>query len=335
MSAAKIFSRLPAILLLLMAVSACRPGLYKDTRRSMSTYLTVIVAAERPPDWEKLFALADAQAARFDYRREQSPLWRLNREGKAVLDAESAAVLRSALEIAEASGGAFDPTLLPVTELWAFETGGRLPAPEQIRAALARTGFREVALKPGGEAALPAGFGLDLGGIAKGAVVDLLAGRMLNDGQTDFLIEAGGDILVSGRKPGGDPWVIAIRHPRKDGALLGMLRLGSESERSAVVTSGDYERYFERNGVRYHHILNPATGAPARGLASVTVIAPTATEADGLATAAFVLGMDKGLQFLEEREHVEGLLIEEAGGDLRAAVTGGFPLSPQELALNE
>lgn len=335
MSAAKIFSRLPAILLLLMAVSACRPGLYKDTRRSMSTYLTVIVAAERPPDWEKLFALADAQAARFDYRREQSPLWRLNREGKAVLDAESAAVLRSALEIAEASGGAFDPTLLPVTELWAFETGGRLPAPEQIRAALARTGFREVALKPGGEAALPAGFGLDLGGIAKGAVVDLLAEHLIESGRSDFLIDAGGDILVSGQKGAGQPWVIAVRHPRKSDAVLGLLRLGAEGRQTAVVTSGDYERYFEREGVRYHHILDPATGRPARGLVSVTVIAPSAAEADGLATAAFVLGPEAGLRLLETLPRVEGLLIEEAGDVLSARTTGGFPLSPADLELND
>jgi thiamine biosynthesis lipoprotein len=335
---ARLMVCLLAPVLALGALSSCRSGLYRETRQSMSTFLTVIVAADRPPNWESLFALADQEAARFDYRREESSLRRLNTEGNARLEPELAALLRTALDIATASGGAFDPTLLPVSSLWGFDEGGRLPGQEKIREAMAKTGYQAVSLDAGGKAALPSGFGLDLGGIAKGAVVDLLAAELLASGRGDFLIEAGGDILVSGLKEGGRPWVVAIRHPRRSDAVLGLLRLGAEAERTAVVTSGDYERYFEQDGVRYHHILNPATGAPARGLVSVTVIAPTCAEADGLATAAFVLGAEAGLRLLEERAHVEGLLVvkgPETDGRLTARVTSGFPLAPADLALDD
>ena len=332
-SAARTLACLLAVAL--MGLCSCRRDLYRETRPSMSTLLTVIVAGGPPPDWDALFTLADTEAARFDYRRKESPLWRLNREGSARLDAGLAALLKSALKIAEDSGGAFDPTLLPVTALWSFETGGRVPAPEELALARSRTGYRALRLDSAGKASLPEGFALDLGGIAKGAVVDLLAEHLIESGRGDFLIEAGGDIMISGLKGSGRPWVIAIRHPRKSDAVLGLLRLGGEEQQTAVVTSGDYERYFEREGVRYHHILDPATGAPARGLISVTVIAPTAAEADGLATAAFVLGGEAGLRLLEERSRVEGLLIEEDGGMLRARATGGFPLSPADLELND
>jgi thiamine biosynthesis lipoprotein len=332
-SAARTLACLLAVAL--MGLASCSRDLYRETRPSMSTLLTVIVAGGPPPDWDALFALADTEAARFDYRRKESPLWRLNHEGSARLDPENSAVLHLALEIAGESGGAFDPTLLPVTALWDFETGGRVPGPEELAQARSRTGYRALRLDSAGEASLPEGFALDLGGIAKGAVVDLLAEHLIESGRSDFLIDAGGDILVSGQKDSGQPWVIAVRHPRKSDAVLGLLGLGAEGRQTAVVTSGDYERYFEREGVRYHHILDPATGRPARGLVSVTVIAPSAAEADGLATAAFVLGPEAGLRLLETLPRVEGLLIEEAGDVLSARTTGGFPLSPADLELND
>jgi thiamine biosynthesis lipoprotein len=126
---------------------------------------------------------------------------------------------------------------------------------------------------------------------------------------------------------------VAIRHPRRGQEFLGVLRLGGPGRKLAVVTSGDYERTFERDGRRYHHILDPATGYPARGLVSVTVIAPTCTEADALSTAAFVLGPERGLALLESRPGVEGLLIAERAGRLEARRTSGFPLKLEELNL--
>jgi thiamine biosynthesis lipoprotein len=285
----KLFRRSVALLAAATAVSvlsACRPQLYRESRLAMSTTLTVVASSRSAPEWDPLFEAADHRAWEFDHRYPDSPLGELNRRGSAVLPPEVYSVVSEAVVIATLSDGAFDPTILPLTSLWSFDTGGRLPDPAEIREALPRVDYRRIDLEPQGRVSLPSGFGLDLGGIAKGAVVDLLA------------------------------------------ALLDV-----KGEKLAVVTSGDYERYFEKNGRRYHHILDPRTGYPAEGLVSVTVIAPSCTMADGLATAVFVLGARRGLALLESLPGAEGLVLSEAPGGLSAAVTSGFPLSVDQLSL--
>ena len=156
---------------------------------------------------------------------------------------------------------------------------------------------------------------------------------MLDQGYKDFLIDAGGDILVSGLKQGDAPWRIAIRHPRKNQDVLGVLTLGRKGERIAVVTSGDYERYFEQEGERYHHILDPRSGFPAQALVSVTVIASTCALADALSTAVFVLGPEQGLQLLRQFPDAEGMLIAERDGELVTWRTDGFPAEMDSLDL--
>ena len=326
--------RAAAVVLAALALSACQPPLYRETRLSMSTALTVLVSGGARPDWDALYAYADSEAALFDYRHPEGPAGRLSRGERLVPPPEVTATLRIALKVAQASGGAFDPTILPLTRIWSFDTGGRLPSPAEIEQARRLVDFRRLAILPDGRVALPPGFGLDLGGIAKGAVVDLLAGYLEQRGGRDYLIEAGGDILLSGLKQGGKLWRIGIRHPRKSQGFLGLVSLGERGKRLAIVTSGDYERYFIKDGVRYHHILDPATGYSARDLVSVTVMAATCTEADALATAAFVLGMDRGLALLERWPGAAGLLVAERAGRLEARVTPGFPLKPEELNLN-
>lgn len=313
---------------------ACQVPLHRETRLAMATTLTVAVSKRGQPEWDPLFAAADRLAWQFDHRYPDSPVGELNGRGSSRPGPEVAAVLREALEIADASAGAFDPTILPLTALWSFDTGGRLPAPEEIRQALERVGYTRLEVDPSGAVSLPEGYALDLGGIAKGAVVDLLGRALRERVGPDFLIDAGGDILLSGLKEGRKPWVIAIRHPRRPNGFAGKLSLGVREGTIAVVTSGDYERYFEREGRRYHHILDPRTGYPAEGPASVTVIAPTCARADALATAAFVLGAERGLLLLEQSEEVEGLILDEVEGRLTALVTSGFPLPVEELTLD-
>jgi thiamine biosynthesis lipoprotein len=325
----------PILLLALLGLSACAPVMHREARLAMSTTLTVLVSGGPKPDWDGLFAFADRSAWQFDHRYPDSAVGRLNREGRltgplpeGVLD-----TLNLARSVATLSRGAFDPTILPLTSLWSFDSGGRLPGAEELAAALPRVDYSRLWIAADGTVALPPGFGLDLGGIAKGAVVDLLAAELERRGHRRYLIDAGGDILVSGLKEGRRPWSIAIRHPRDSEVMVGVLELGGEG-RVAVVTSGDYERYFEQDGRRYHHIIDPHTGYPAEGLASVTVIAPTCAAADALATAAFVLGPEEGLQLLESLESVEGLLIAERGGSLSAIRTSGFPLAIEALTLH-
>ena len=314
-------------------LTSCQIPLHRQTRFAMSTTLTVLVSSTQEPDWQQLFDYADRKAWQFDHRHEEGAVGRLNRTGREKLPEEVFSVLQTALTVAAASGGAFDPTILALTQLWSFDTGGRLPTEPQIEQARSRVDFSQVTTSADGRVSLPEGIGLDLGGIAKGAVVDLTADYLREQGYEDFLIDAGGDILVSGMKQGRTPWRIAIRHPRESQAVMGVLELGVRGERIAVVTSGDYERYFEQGGVRYHHILDPRSGFPARALVSVTIVASTCALADALSTAVFVLGPEEGLALLERFPDAEGLLIAERDAGLVAWRTDGFPLDLDALDL--
>jgi len=152
--------------------------------------------------------------------------------------------------------------------------------------------------------------GVDLGPIAKGWAVDRSMEKLTALGIRNAIIDAGGDLRVIGARPGKNFWHIGVQHPRDSGALSFTFELRD----TAIATSGDYERFFVADGVRYHHILDPATGQPARGCQSVTVLAATTAEADACATAAFVLGPSKGLSFLRARPGVRGVIV---GADSR------------------
>jgi len=322
-----------AVLLLLLALGGCGLPVQKHSALAMTSPLNVLVAGRAAPDWTALMAYTDREASLFDWRLPDSPVGRLNAGQALVPPPEVASALAVALEVASASGGAFDPTVLPLVRLWSFDTGGRLPPPADIQGARRRVDWHQVSRDAQGRYRLPEGCGLDLGGIAQGAVVDLLGAWLEQRGFRRYLVEASGDILIAGTKGRREPWSVAIRHPRRSLEFVGILKLGQPGRKLALVTSGDYERFFEQDGRRYHHLLDPATGYPAQGLVSVTVIAPTCTEADALSTAAFVLGPERGFGLLESRPGVEGLLIAERDGKLQARVTSGFPLRVQDLRL--
>ncbi|MDR1892037.1 MAG: FAD:protein FMN transferase, partial [Oscillospiraceae bacterium] len=216
----------------------------------------------------------------------------------------------------EYTNGAFDLTVLPLSRLWNVESDNpRVPSAEEIAAAKALVGYNKV-LSYSDALFLPEkGMGLDLGAAGKGAVLDganeiLLAEEAVSMSQKNTVgavVSCGGSILVYGEN-NGDPWKIGIRHPRNPGELLGDMEIGKTV---CVSTSGDYEKYFIKNGVRYHHIIDAATGYPAQsGLISVTVIVPAQTYvpgaaytpdspgamSDALSTACFILGKEKSLR---------------------------------------
>jgi thiamine biosynthesis lipoprotein len=162
---------------------------------------------------------------------------------------------------------------------------------------------------------------LDLGGIAKGWGVDRAA-DVLAGLSGACLVNAGGDLVVRGLKPGGKPWRVGVQDPRDPSQLFLKLRL---AENVAVATSGDYQRYFEVDGVRYHHLLDPRTGYPARAASSATVIAPDCATADAWATAVFVLGPAAGIAALEEQPGLEGVIVVvDDAGELVLHETAGF-----------
>ena len=326
---------LPAWLAAAIAVTAlagCGERARQHEFAAMSTIVRVTVYHRRKPDWSAVERAARDYAARYDHRDPASPVARLNRTGAAQLEPPVATTLRAALRLAEATGGAFDPTLLPVTRLWDFDHGGTLPAGAALEAALERVDYRRLQVAADGRATLQDAE-LDLGAIGKGAVVDHLADWLAERGYGRFLLEAGGDVLVSGLKPDDVQWRIWVRHPRHSDLPLAIVAIGAAGGRVALATSGDYERFFERNGVRYHHLLNPATGRPDSDAVSVTVIAGSAIEADALATALFITGSAGG-GLLASYPGIEGVLVYRAGGELEALVSDDFPALQGRVNVN-
>ncbi len=222
---------------------------------------------------------------------------------------ETMEATRYALDCADLCEGAYDPTIAPLIEIWGFQGECfRVPSTEEIEDSGSLIGYTLVEIDTAGRKIfLPRpGMALDLGGIAKGYIVDRGLELLSRAGIGHALINAGGDIGILGSKPDGSPWRIGVKHPRREGDIIAVI---SWSQKGAVVTSGDYERYFEMEGMRYHHILDPGSGYPSRVLISATVTAPTVVEADALATAIMVMGPQRGLALVESLPGVEALLI--------------------------
>ena len=207
-------------------------------------------------------------------------------------------VLKTALNFARLTGGAFDPTVGPLVKLWGFGKEPRVPSQEEIEAAQKLVDWQCVILEgfTDQEAAAPtvrfakSGVRLDLGAIAKGYAADCLVDILRERGVTRASLSLGGNVYVYGKKPGGSLWNVAIRDPSKPGQNAFILK----TRDATVVTSGAYERFFEQDGRRYGHILDPATGFPAKsGLESVTIVSHNSMVADALSTSLFVLGMEK------------------------------------------
>ncbi len=231
---------------------------------------------------------------------------------KAVpVSAEVLSVIWRAEEISRASEGYFDISIGALLDLWGFEdNGGRLPATGEVSKALHSVGYRAIHVDERASTVelKKKGMRIDLGGIAKGYAVDRAFELLKSRGYRNMIVNAGGDIRVSGRKTRG-PWVIGIQDPRDRSQILATIN----AEDISVATSGDYERYFEREGERYHHLLDPFTGFPARQCRSVTILAKDSLSADGLATAVFVMGPKRGLPLIEAMEGVEGLIVSADG----------------------
>lgn len=235
------------------------------------------------------------------------------------------AVLRAAQEIAEATGGAFDVTQGPVTRLWReARKSGRLPDAVALEAAAARTGFRKLAVDDGHQTVTMAvaGMALDVGGIGKGYAASEALAAITRVGVQSALVAVSGDLAFSAAPPGSSGWHIALSTGRDDdGRAPQMLEL----EHAAVSTSGASAQHLDVDGRRYSHIIDPVSGIGLRDDITVTVIAPTGAEADSLATAISVLGVERGLSVLDARPGVSGLVIVRTGEDVRVYRSARYP----------
>lgn len=308
---------------LLAAVSLCLSGCASPQERTnqehsaglfaMGTYMNLTAFGEqaeaalnnaenRITELEALWSTTD----------ENSEIYAANHSlGEAVpLSPETEELLRFALEIAEQTSGALDPTIYPLVEAWGFISQEyRVPSAQEISELLSFTGYEKVVLK-NRAVTLPTGTQLDLGAVGKGYTGELLAEDLKEQGITSALLDIGGNIQMVGGRPDGTKWRLGIRNPFGEGSF-GIL----EAEDSAVVTSGGYERYFtDEDGTTYWHILDPATGYPAESdLVSVTIISESGVLADALSTAIFVMGLEEGCKYWKSHGGFDMLLMTQDG----------------------
>lgn len=306
------FKRLALIPVLLFCVllTACGPREHSRQCFAMDTVMTLTVWGDEsiPGELQKLLQNMENDLS---VTRPDSLVSRLNAGQELTLSREYGELLRRAQVLEEETGGAFCPWLYPVTKLWGFTTGQyRVPGERELETALASTGQDPMHWE-GDTLRLEKGAELDLGAIVKGWAGEQCVSRLKACPEAvAALLSLGGNIQTYGEKPDGSPWRIGVQSPFGEG-LAGTLELRGTW---AVVTSGGYERYFEENGVRYTHILDPATGRPAQsGLASVTVVCADGLRADALSTALLVMGREKAMALWEAWGDFEAVLIEMDG----------------------
>jgi thiamine biosynthesis lipoprotein len=239
------------------------------------------------------------------------------------VSADTFYVVERGLEYSRMTNGAFDVSIGPLVDVWGIGTEyAGVPAEEEIERHLALVDYRKVELDPVDQTIyLPEeGMALDVGGIAKGYAAEEVARILRDEGIEHALLDFGGNILAVGVKPDGSQWRIGIQNPQQSrGEFLGIV----EDEAMTVVTSGDYERFFTEDGVRYHHIIDSRTGYPARtGLSSVTIVSGDSTEADALSTAVYVMGVERGAELIESLEGIEAAFVTK---DRSVYMTSGMP----------
>lgn len=309
-------NRLLALLLALTALLLSACGGEDDPSRTVYAMDTVMNLTVYGEGGETVLSEAESLLHELEStlsrRVEDSAVAALNRDG-SVDHALVADLLAEAVRVAAATDGAFYPALAQVIDLWGFGTDAlRVPSQEELSPLL--EALEESAFSIAGDTVTLIGEAdLDLGGIAKGCAGDLLCKLAREKGVESAVFDLGGDVAVLGTKPDGSAWRIAVKDPADAAQYLGVLTLTD----AFVTTSGIYERYFEENGVRYHHILDPNTGKSAEsGLVSVTVVCESGVWADALSTACFVLGANEARSLREDLADTlafELILVTEDG----------------------
>ena len=302
-------------------LTGCRPSEDEpitETELLLGTTISVTVYEPAGEAVEAVFARVQEIEEKMSTTEEDydtTELLQVNRgadEAPVAVSEDTFSVIEAAMEYSEVTLGAFDLSIWPLVRLWGFGTAdAQVPRVEAIEDAASRVDYQKVRLYPADNSVSfeMEDMGIDVGGIAKGYAADEARRILREHGVDRALLDFGGNILTIGEKPDGSPWRIGVQGPDSHrGQFLGIVETGPR----AVVTSGDYERFFEVDGVRYHHLIDPSTGYPAQnGLRSVTILAEDSIDADALSTAAFVLGVEDGARLIESLPTVEGAFVTD------------------------
>ncbi len=261
--------------------------------------------------------------ARFSRTTEGSEIYELNHAGgqPVTVSDDTADLIEKGLEYSRASGGKFDITIAPLSDLWDFKNNtGTIPDDAAIQEAKSHIGYENVKIDGNTVQLLDPDAEIDLGGIAKGYIADQLKAYMEEQDISHTLINLGGNVLALGGKPDGSDYNIGIQKPfAQNGEAITAVKIKNES----VVSSGVYERYFKVNDKIYHHILDPQTGYPyENNLLGVSIVCDSSTEADALSTTCFAMGLDDGMNYIESIDSAEALFITD---DYKIHYSSGFP----------
>lgn len=297
-------------------LSGKRAAWLKREESIMGTSIVVELWADEQAAGEAAVTAVMDEMRRIDRtmspHKEDSELSRINREAFAApvpLSVEMARLIARAAEFSELSGGAFDITYAAVGQLYDYRNHVR-PSEAELAAARAAVGWRGLVLDSKQQTVRFArpGMRIDLGGFAKGHAVDNATAILRRRGIAHAMVSAGGDSRVIGDRR-GRPWTIGVRDPRRPGQVVAMLPL----EDVSISTSGDYERYFDAEGTRFHHLIDPQTGKSPRGIQSVTILAGDGLTSEALSKIVFVLGVERGMALVESQSGVDAVVVDAEG----------------------
>ncbi|MBD3163594.1 FAD:protein FMN transferase [Candidatus Woesearchaeota archaeon] len=301
-----------ALLCLLILFIACTPRLYevKETRELMGTFVTITVHHPSKDAGNKAISAAFDEILRIENLlsnyKNTSEVSILNKN-KIIENPSEDLIknIRKSFFYGELSDGHFDITVQPMLDLYkeSFQLKNRPPTAKEIEETLEKISYKEIKIE-NRKIAVGNSQKITLGGIAKGYAVDRAVEILKKHNIKNALVNAGGDMRAIGRKYGSAGWSVALANPRNKDEYIEIIPISDK----AIVTSGDYERFFNKNK-SFHHIINPNTGYSASELISVTIIANNAFDADALSTSVFVLGKEKGLELIENLNNTEGLII--------------------------
>ncbi len=306
-----------SLVLILYPSSSYSTNLYKYHQVAMGTVVEITLIADDEEAANKAVLQAFHEIKRIETLMspwlDSSDVTRINRSaGKewVKVSPETMEVIKKAQEISELSEGGFDITVGPLSELWRKAREKKTPpSVEDVKGKLSLVNFKNIEIDPEGKVLLKKkGMAIDLGGIAKGYAVDRAFESLRSLRYKNSIVNAGGDLRVGGFK-NNQPWSIGIQHPRDSKKILARISVSD----TAVATSGDYEKFFFDQGKRYHHIFNPRDGFPTEGCQSVTIVTKDCITADGLATAVFVLGPEKGYSLCQKLVGVNCLMVDQEG----------------------
>ena len=270
----------------------------KEAEKTVYAMDTVMNLSAYGANSDNVLNKAETEILRLDdlWRRknESSEIYKINNLKSVSVSSDTSELIQTAIGISKKTDGIFDITIAPVMDLWGFYTKEfNVPDESGLKDALSRVNYNNIAVD-GDNVSVSENTEIDLGGIAKGFLSDRIIQIYRENGIESGIVSLGGNVQTLGRKPDGKLWRVAIQNPDNENEFLGVLSV----ENMAVITSGGYQRYFEQDGITYHHIINPNDGFPANSeLKSVTVVSESGTLADGLSTAFFVMGLEKSIEY--------------------------------------